>query len=487
MLTCLAFCAHDAHLAKNLLRWICELGGCKNHKVLLLADCNQPWVSALEIHQLACEAFGNATLITTEEPFSGWPTASNWMWYTAAEHISKYLHEPFLWLEPDCVPLKPGWLNKISGEYQGGYLGQIYKFDNPNGPFAPIDVMSGIAVYPPTAFAQIGGIIKARPKQAWDVSACGPMVKGGTHTDLIHHFFGQHGLPPTFVSAKVNGSPVNAKTVAEIPPEAVLFHRNKDGSLMRLLRSKMGSGTRLSIVLPYCASDGSLLVKNLQWLKRLNGRIDRTAVLHFEADSDLRHKPLIDALAREVFSKVIYSQYQRGRHSGWPSACNWAFQNAARFMMKFPGPWLWYEADAFAVKKSWITQLEEEYAVGRKPFMGTIIENFDGLRMGHMNGVGIYPQNVGQYTKAAMTTVKQAWDTAWRDELGQARIGEIVHRANHLIQHCAAIEGGCCKPANGPLPVFHTQKHVDAFVKPSTVIFHPSKDGSLPDRLKERM
>lgn len=476
MLVVLPFCASDSALTRQLLKWCCELGRCKNHKALLVADAGMKWTEALEIHQLAGEAFDNPTLITTNEHYSGWPEAANRMFYAGSEHIHKYLKEPFLWLEPDCVPLKSGWLDKIAAAYQGGYLGHIYKFDNPNGPFAPIDVMSGVAVYPVNAFAQIGGIIKARPKNAWDVSAAGPMTKFGTHTNLIHHFFGQKGLPPTFVSAKVDGSPINAKTVAEIHPEAVLFHRNKDGSLINLLGKRMTPEQRFVVVFGFCDKDAGLMIANLDWVAELGRNQFDTAVLSYDRTVSNATAQQIAGVAARAFGQVIHNQYPTPPRGEFVFASRWAFRHAAKYMEQFKRPWLWYESDFWATKRGWLEKLQREYRACGRACMGSVVPN-----MGHVNGTAVYPADAHTRFRSIHQDDRQAFDMGLRDEMKG-----ITHDASGLMQHVWVSDHGRLRPHGaGQLPNFREPGMVEQLL-PTAVTFHRAKDLSLRDRLRER-
>jgi hypothetical protein len=217
----------------------------------------------------------------------------------------------------------------------------------------------------------------------------------------------------------------------------------------------------------------------LRWLNRLHGKLDRPAVLSTDFTVANQTVNLIRHLANAVFSEVKLCQYRNSRISGWPIACNWAFQNTAKYMVAHKSPWLWMEADAVAVTANWLTTLEDEYAQGGKPFMGTIVGAFDGWHGGHMNGVGVYPPNIGEYSNAIMTCTKQAWDTAFHDDVGKEQLDKLCHRANHLIQHCGAVVDGKCKPANGPTPSFGSMHDVNSIIEKTSVIFHPCKDSSL--------
>lgn len=67
---------------------------------------------------------------------------------SAAEHVAKAYKSPWLYLEPDCVPLRKGWLSILSDAYEkqpkryfGPFLKRVEKET----------FLSRIAIYPPDA------------------------------------------------------------------------------------------------------------------------------------------------------------------------------------------------------------------------------------------------------------------------------------------------------------------------------------------------
>jgi hypothetical protein len=56
---------------------------------------------------------------------------------------------------------------------------------------------------------------------------------------LIQCYYGTRELPPIFVAQRTEQSLINHIALDYIKPEAVLFHRNKDQSLIPLLREKL--------------------------------------------------------------------------------------------------------------------------------------------------------------------------------------------------------------------------------------------------------
>lgn len=196
------------------------------------------------LKELANEIFGESRLEVLKESHVGWPTGANAMFWHAAEYIHQFWPQYFLWIESDCIPMIPGWMDALSVAWcrnlfgRGSevlFLGDIYDAEIDKQPHLPAQIMSGIAVYPPNAAT----ILKRdKPAQAWDMENAELMVSQGVHTNLVRHRWGMPGLPPTFVETITVDSPINAFTPEMIRPECVLFHRNKDGSLIRLLDEK---------------------------------------------------------------------------------------------------------------------------------------------------------------------------------------------------------------------------------------------------------
>src|SRR6185436_1135095 len=149
---------------------------------------------------LAQEAFGDAKLITTDRSEEGWKQGANVLFLTAAQYLEEGSKKPWLWLEPDAVPLKSGWLNTLEKLYQQAnipFLGFIYEFSPTDPPMAPFKLMSGVAIYPPDAWSRMAKAVKFSPNLAFDVACASITTDHGLHTNLIQHFYGEAGTPPT--------------------------------------------------------------------------------------------------------------------------------------------------------------------------------------------------------------------------------------------------------------------------------------------------
>lgn len=234
MLTVFPFYDGDVKQMLNLLEWIHELGGCKQHDALLVADAGVDWKRCLEVKTLAAKSFKTVTMISNKTSVMGWIEGPKSLFLAGA----KYAHAhrvPFLQMETDAVPLTLDWLDRIEAEYANAehpYMGHLYKSMTPG---FPETCLSGIAVYPYHVWAYQSAIEQGLN---WDMTLSNFVPLITKHTKLIYHFWGSKGFPPTFRDRTL-ARPVNAFHLDDIPKEAVLFHRNKDGTLQALLREKL--------------------------------------------------------------------------------------------------------------------------------------------------------------------------------------------------------------------------------------------------------
>lgn len=225
------FCRKDAWLAEKLCAWIGELGGLDGrHHCLLLAAKATPSDLRIRIleqarRSLFCKVEMFETATSNEK---GWPESCNHLFYCAAARMKKTGH-PFLWLEPDCVPLRKTWLDELAAEYEKRklpYLGFVWD--------KPWRHLTGCAIYPAdiAAYNAQSLVPHRNPKGAlpWDVVRAELTLKHTHVSKLIHHEWGQDDAPPAFPTQK---------EVDEIPKEAVLFHRSKKGDLIDRLRERM--------------------------------------------------------------------------------------------------------------------------------------------------------------------------------------------------------------------------------------------------------
>jgi len=243
LLVVLPFCRSDLQLAENLLDWIEELGRCEENDALLVRDCKLTDMECSKLYSVARRCFKSVKSVATPFELSTekWPIGPNWMFETALRHLTQTagVIAPWLWLEPDCVPMRSTWLGEIERIYTRNkalFMGQVVVPDKQG---LPERMLSGVAVYPgdKNVLDKLLKItVQNKTRRAWDVAMTDLVLPMTSHTKLIWNFIGEKGLPPTFVKRKTSGQPRNAMTLEDVPRATGLFHRCKDGTLISLLR-----------------------------------------------------------------------------------------------------------------------------------------------------------------------------------------------------------------------------------------------------------
>lgn len=228
LFTVIPVCRKDYVEALELLPWINELGGCKERDCLLMFSSDLPDTLRATLLQYAKAGWRQVHVHETPYalPHERWPIGPNWMHQNAARWVMLNRRQPWLWLEPDCVPLKSKWLTALEAEYNTGFkpfMGVI----EPRTNTYPAH-LSGCRISPWYFFNRYWSSYEV-PTTPFDVLDTERII-AETHTsELLCFIYNQHGISPRFYV------PEDLKTIG---PKAVLFHRCKDGSLIQLLRSK---------------------------------------------------------------------------------------------------------------------------------------------------------------------------------------------------------------------------------------------------------
>ena len=118
---------------------------------------------------------------------------------------------------------------------------------------------------------------------------------------------------------------------------------------------------------------------------------------------------------------------------GWPTACNYYFQQAAWFIgSNYDEPWLWYELDTTPTRSGWLDEIEDVVKVlmadaqnqGKRPpryfgvsepacleYQGTLMPNAGK----QMAAVGVYPSNMDDVLSLrAISATNIVWNTFLR-------------------------------------------------------------------------
>lgn len=247
MIIVLPFCNKDALTQVKNLAWMFELDGKTQFECLLAwPDSTKPEFIE-KVRAGASKVFAKVHEFTYPEATeTTWPAGPNWAWQSVARWIpmitnskgntypfEKVLPDgtPWLFLEADAVPLKPGWMQTLADEYRRGgkpFMGHVVK---------DMGHMNGVAVYPNHVAFYARDALHA-VHSAWDAVLREQTIEF-THNanHLIQHcwvlrnqdtpmHFGD-GPAPSF------RDPGHMHRILE--PNAVLFHRTKDGSLINCL------------------------------------------------------------------------------------------------------------------------------------------------------------------------------------------------------------------------------------------------------------
>lgn len=228
MLLVIAFCHKDARQAAKLLQWMFELDGQDpQHRCLVVAAKGIKDELALEVEAAAKQAFVTAKMVhTTVVDERGWPQSCNTLFTCAASYIHDTLKCPFWWNEPDCVPLKSGWLTVLEEEYKKGkkpFMGSVVH--------KPCTHLTGCALYPHDIGFYNHKLLGVNNPIAWDCIAPELTIQHTHHTALFQHCWDD---PKT---GKVATFP-DAQSLSMLRDDAIIFHRNKDLTLIDRLRER---------------------------------------------------------------------------------------------------------------------------------------------------------------------------------------------------------------------------------------------------------
>lgn len=235
------YCPKDEHQALDLLNWIAELGQV-NARCFLLGRTFSP-----EMQAAAHRAFTIITFIQDAEAIdSNWKDNWDEKRTNSAEGANSLFKQagmffyglyaqgknpgPWMFLEPDAIPLCAGWYEKLKAEYDAcgkPFMGA--RVEGKEGSYP--SHMTGVAIYPANSFELAGGMFQAQ-HAAFDVVGAKWVMHQAHFTSQIIHKFRHPGF----------------KTIGEVEEQTVgatVFHSNKDGSLVQLLRAKKRGYTDL--------------------------------------------------------------------------------------------------------------------------------------------------------------------------------------------------------------------------------------------------
>jgi hypothetical protein len=229
VLVAFSACHKDVDACLKLINWCNELDTYPNHQALIVTSSLITPEQGSTLLGAAQKSFSKVWCIRQQIPDeSGWPGSCNRMFQLAAQWVEDVGQRPWLWLESDAAPLRPGWLDAIEQEYKASdkpFMGTVFDWISATN-YRPH--LTGNAVYPAN-IKRINPYALTTASMPWDT--CRPdLTLPRTHqTRLICHRWGNRETnePPTFP---------DAISLLSIPDDAVIFHRCKDGTLIDRMR-----------------------------------------------------------------------------------------------------------------------------------------------------------------------------------------------------------------------------------------------------------
>lgn len=224
-------CPKDSALLLANLEWMRELDGASEFPALLVHDATLGEGERNAIVSKLGAAFPDFSVFTPPTPpMRQWPQAPNWIFQHTARRM-RQVGNPWLWMEPDAWPLKSGWLTRLWQEYQARGKPVL-------GAIVPgMGHCNGVAIYPADFCDRSPKAMRASDT-AWDsvfiLDLAGQVADA---SDLMQHAWGK-APGGGFTMSNGIGSPTfpSPGNLKWINPQAVLFHRCKDTTLVAQLR-----------------------------------------------------------------------------------------------------------------------------------------------------------------------------------------------------------------------------------------------------------
>lgn len=218
----------DADLAVWHAKWLNRLGTWKASAVIAHdPSLNRDMLKAFG--DLLRKSFPKVSDFTYPRPRAeAWPQAPNWAWQATARHM--VTSGPWLWMEADAVALTKDWVDRIRDEYHASAM----PFMGPK--VKDMGHINGVAVYTNRTPELLPSAMRATD-MAWDYVAKDEMAhRTKDASDLMQHLWSVDGEQwlecgggqvPMLITAEAAKKNIN--------PKAVMIHRIKDTSLIRLL------------------------------------------------------------------------------------------------------------------------------------------------------------------------------------------------------------------------------------------------------------
>lgn len=220
-----AFHAADRDQFERWAAWVEELGGMGSHGLFIMPARGVPLPKCNLPHTIVRDSYGISTNWASNEAHRDAAGANSMLRQFAWFFSDK---GPFMFIEPDAIPMRPGWHDEIAAEYAA--CGKAFMGARITGVPGQYPTHStGNMVLPQNASHIEKLMIATRGPNgfevAFDVAAAERVLANFHNTAKIQQIF--------------RGEPFTTHADLErIRPEVAIFHNSKDGSLIERLRER---------------------------------------------------------------------------------------------------------------------------------------------------------------------------------------------------------------------------------------------------------
>ena len=241
MILVLPFCIKDCKAALANIEWSRELDGKQPFRILLAYDSDVP-PQYVERIAAACDTAFSGVLHLKYNEWMGnpcWPNPQNYSFQTVVWEIINNIKEPFLFWEPDAIPIRKNWAKDLWDHYQ--QCGKPFMGHIVHGAVSPTSMhLNGVAIYPKNPHEYSTGLMIPPEGVAWDVAGADGCVQNARHSSLIMNIWeSDSGFKPVSHGGVVPTFPTQEAVDGLVDFEASLFHRCKDLTLIPMLRERL--------------------------------------------------------------------------------------------------------------------------------------------------------------------------------------------------------------------------------------------------------
>lgn len=221
ILCCIPFCPDNGAIAEKLCDWVFYLNGKQASGHALLVPSGDTHAELVTKVQISAELAFESVTVHVDKGNSDSnrpkPERINRAFVTTALQVNSYFNWPFLWLEPDCVPLSEGWLEVLANAYEAQpkrYLGAFLRLPDQSL------CLSRVSIYPKDAINDLQPFCST--DKPFNILAAPSVLKMATKSKLFQQ-----------LSLKSDDE------LSKVRADSVLFHCDKKGILMASLKAKM--------------------------------------------------------------------------------------------------------------------------------------------------------------------------------------------------------------------------------------------------------